>query len=135
MAICNRSANLILAFCAAKFATPEHQHLHFPGYETFRYLQLARETGIKTEGFSAVFAFEMNVVVAVLVGAAVVCASPVPWLAALVGNAVDNTFVDKGFERPVYGNPVVLIVESFLEETVTDGKVVFEKSFQYIVPT
>ena len=97
-------------------------------------MQFAGKTGIKAEGLSAVFAFEMNVVVVVLVASAVVRTSPVPRLAALIGDPVDYALVDKGFERPVYRDPVVLIVESFLEETVTDGKVVFEKSFQYIVP-
>jgi hypothetical protein len=134
MARCKRSANLILAVRAAKFTKPENQYLHFLGYKACRYMQFAWKTGIKTEGLSTVFAFEMNVVVVVLVASAVVRTSPVPRLAALIGDPVDYALVDKGFERPVYRDPVVLIVESFLEETVTDGKVVFEKSFQYIVP-
>lgn len=76
---------------------------------------------VQAGGSSAPFAFEVNVVVVMVVFAAGQAAERVFGAAFIIQHFMDDTFIQKRFQRPVNGYAVIVRAETLLEVAVREG--------------
>ncbi len=93
-----------------------------------------RNLDVQATGLPASDTFEMHMVVMVAGGRTSVIAKGIFKAAFVIQDLMDQTFVEKRFERPVHGYAVKLVFDLFFDVPMGKRMILPEKQVEYLLP-